>query len=85
VVERKLLLSLAHSQRAGGCSVIESNPPDLNTSMTERSGDSDSSRYDSYIYELADTTYALCPSGNNPETFRLYEVTKYYLVLFFNC
>jgi hypothetical protein len=31
--------------------------------------------YDDYIAALADTTFVLCPAGNNPETFRHFEVS----------
>ena len=32
--------------------------------------------YEKYIPKLADTVFCPCPSGNNPETFRLYEALE---------
>ena len=32
--------------------------------------------YEDYLSIVADTTFTLCPAGNNPETFRLYEAIE---------
>jgi len=32
--------------------------------------------YEEYLDVIADTTFTLCPAGNNPETFRLYETIE---------
>jgi hypothetical protein len=38
--------------------------------------------YEEFLMELVDSAFALCPAGNNPETFRLYEVIIFYYFLF---
>lgn len=39
--------------------------------------------YINYIRSLANTAFVLCPSGNNPETFRLHEVNTFFLLFYF--
>jgi len=70
VRERRQLIMLSDADKLGGCVAEEANPPDL------RTHDSSSERYDKYIQLLADTAFAPCPAGNNPETFRHYEALE---------
>ncbi len=78
VAERRELLRLAAAGRAGGCIAEEYDARSLpNASMEDK--------YVAYVAKMADTAFALCPSGNNPETFRLYEVQFRSLCYYNDC
>lgn len=68
VVERNALMGLYNKGKVGNCTVVDGYKnidSDANWKPHEN--------YWNYMIELANTVFVLCPSGLNPETFRLYE------------
>ncbi len=68
VTERKELLKLYLEGRSGRCEVEQYDPRFADSRQWD-------AKYREYIARMAETAFALCPSGNNPETFRHYEVS----------
>lgn len=66
IQQRRQLLNLSAEGRLGGC-IAEST----DGLQSEMGGEA---YYRFYIQKMAETGFAICPAGNNPETFRLYEV-----------
>lgn len=69
--EREQLFGLAERGETGGCEINLINFASENT--LEYQSDTN---YENYIHNLSNTAYVPCPSGNNPETFRLYEALE---------
>ena len=65
--ERRAMALLAQEGRLGGCSVEEVAVEGVVEGGYQ-------ARYTSYMAAMARSAFALCPAGNNPETFRLHEV-----------
>ena len=64
--ERIDFFDLARNGTFADCEILEYTP-----NFEDRGGHY--SRYSAYIRNVADTIFAPCPAGNNPETFRIYE------------
>jgi hypothetical protein len=71
VLERRHLLSLSLANRLGGCVAQEYDPFEVMSENRDMSH-----VYTAYVEKMKDTAFALCPGGNNPETFRHYEVSR---------
>eukprot|EP01039_Chlorochromonas_danica_P006933 gene6933-7671_t len=75
MIDRQRLYQLATSSSGSGSGYI--GPCQVNSydpmNVTNQSG---KRKYEDYIWEMKDVAFALCPIGNNPETFRIYEALE---------
>lgn len=69
-MEREELFHLASLNLLGGCQVLTATDPasDYDYEFQHQY------RYEKYIEQIVMTAFVPCPAGNNPETFRIYEV-----------
>lgn len=72
VLDRQELLVLFKKGLLPDCEIEEYNPvvENIRTGREE---------YEAYINRMITVRFALCPMGNNPETFRLYEVSNFFI------
>jgi hypothetical protein len=77
-MERRTLFKLAQRGKLGNCTVIEVKDDDNNENLNNNSNNSENNSrkviYEKYIIKMSKTIFVPCPSGNNFETFRHYEV-----------
>lgn len=72
-IERREILRLSREGRLGGCAVSATD----DSAASAYASDAPARFLQAYLEHtqtLANTAFALCPAGNNPETFRLIEV-----------
>ena len=68
--EREVLMTMAEKGVLGRCTIdARATKPEEKISYHQHT-------YDEYVELLADTAFVLCPSGNNPETFRHFEALE---------
>ena len=69
-IERKLLRSMKEEKGLLKDCIVEERP-----FSGPRAGYDVETEYEQYIKELSQAAFSFCPAGNNPETFRLHEVS----------
>jgi hypothetical protein len=84
-MERKEIIRLAAEGKLGGCTAHSSDESTFKSYARDSNVDSTGSAagessndvvgsYDTFVANVANAAFVLCPAGNNPETFRHYEV-----------
>lgn len=70
--EREMFFNVMESNQSSGlCKAIFKKDQDI-----EVLDDVNALAYEDYMIRLQQTVFVPCPSGNNPETFRIYEVSE---------
>jgi hypothetical protein len=80
--ERKYLRKMKEEQGLLQDCIFEERP-----FIGPQAGHDVEAEYERYIQELSQAAFSLCPAGNNPETFRLHEVSviNVHVMLLFVC